>query len=677
MCIRRMRKKIAGLLCAGCVALLLGACGETTGQENIGTANHGKQEVQQGTTEQKEVQVDDDGQKDSTQAEQKDEKQESQKAEELTTGMFSKGSGVYAEAFELVLDAEKKGDIYYTLDGSDPTTSETAVLYENPIAITDRNGVANVVSAVDPVLFSGNFNYPHSSGYKFECKIEAPSDSAVEKGIVVRAVVKKADGSFGDVQAATYFIGTPEEYVQGLTESCAASGQSLAVISLAVNYEDFFDSEKGIYVKGDTFQEDLNELLSSGEKLRDGETARSLDANYKQRGRDWERVAHMLMFEFSPEGIVEVLNQQCGVRIQGNYSRSDLQKGLRLYARKDYGDNNFRYAVFGEEYKNDQGEVMDKFKNLVLRNGGNCAFTSKFNDAFWQSLVRDTAVETKQSRPCVVYLNGEYWGLYVLEEDYTDDYFEDLHGVNKDDVVVYKGDAESYAIGYSLDEGEIPEGEDVDYYFRDLLAFFDTHNDLKSQEDYEAFIKLVDPQSVMDYFAVQCWINNKWDWPGKNWSMWRTVNTDAGNAYADGRWRFVFYDVEFGGVSGSSDARTNTIREDNYKPKGLLDMDTENPAVLCFAYLMTNEGFRKEFCDKLLGLSEGLLEKEAALKRLEEFEAVYGPLYKQFFDRYPGTGNEKDALKGGYATSKCIRDFLGKRDGYIQKMVDYCNTTLE
>ena len=45
---------------------------------------------------------------------------------------------------------------------------------------------------------------------------------------------------------------------------------------------------------------------------------------------------------------------------------------------------------------------------------------------------------TKASRPCVVYLNGEYWGLYVLEEDYSDNYFESHYGVNKDDVVVYK-----------------------------------------------------------------------------------------------------------------------------------------------------------------------------------------------------------------------------------------------
>ena len=646
-----LRKKLFTSMMVACMVIGLAACSENSGQA-------GNDTVQSNTEVEKE--------------------QEKEAQEEVeASGLFSRAGGVYAEGFELTLEAEEKGEIYYTLDGSDPTNSDTAIRYEAPIEIVNRKGAANVVSAVKPVLFSGNYNYPHNSGYKFECKIEAPTDDAVEKCTVVRAALKKADGSFEEAQAATYFIGTTEEYVQGLAESCAASGQDLAVISITIDYADLFDSEKGIYVKGDVFQDALDEYLSSGQKLREGETARSLDANYKQRGRDWEREANMTMFEFNPDGAVEVLNQQCGIRIQGNYSRSDLQKGLRLYARSDYGDNNFRYAVFGEDYKNDEGQVMDKFKNLVLRNGGNCAFTSKFNDAFWQSLIRDTAVETKQSRPCVVYLNGEYWGLYVLEEDYTDDYFEDSHGVNKDDVVVYKGDAETYDIGYSLDEGEIPEGESVDYYFRELIEFFNTHSDLKAQEDYEEFVKLVDPESVMDYFAVQCWINNKWDWPGKNWSMWRTVNTNHDNEYADGRWRFVFYDVEFGGVSGSSDARTNTIKEDNYKPKGLLDMDTDNPAVLCFAYLMTNDGFREECCNKLLGLSDGMLGKEAALDRLQKFEEIYGPLYDQFFDRYPGTGSSQEALNGGYATAKCIRDFLEKREDYIQKMVDYCNTTLE
>ena len=589
---------------------------------------------------------------------------------------LSHNSGIYAEEFLLTLTGLESGTVYYTLDGSDPATSSTAIEYTAPVSITDRADAANVVSAVDPVLIAGSFNKPNKDRNGFVSELYAPEDEAVDKCTVIRSAVKLSDGTFGGETSATYFIGTPEEHIEGLAESCAAAGTSLAVISLSMNYDDLFGSESGIYVKGDIFDEALEEFLIEEKRVRDGETARSLDANYKQRGREWEREAAMVMFEFDENGATQVLNLNCGVRIQGNYSRSDIQKGLRLYARKDYGDNNFRYAVFGEDYLNDDGDVMDKYKTLVLRAGGNCAFTAKFNDTYWQSLLHDSACETKQSRPCVVYLNGEYWGLYVLEEDYSNDFFEDVHGVNKDNVVVYKGDAETYALGYKLDEGDIPEGEDEDYYFSDLTAFFDSHTDLKDQAAYDEFVKLVDPESVRDYFAVNVWINNKWDWPGKNWSMWKVTVPEGDTPYGDGRWRFCLYDIEFGGVSGGGDARTNTIKEDNYKPNGLLDMDTNNPAVLCFAYLMTNEGFRTDFYDRLLGLSEDEFEKTAALDKLSQFEAIYGPLYDQFFTRYPETGDKEGALNGGYASSACIRDFISRRSENIQRMIDWSEKIL-
>ena len=129
--------------------------------------------------------------------------------------------------------------------------------------------------------------------------------------------------------------------------------------------------------------------------------------------------------------------------------------------------------------------------------------------------------------------------------------------------------------------------------------------------------------------------------------------------------------MEFGGVSGKGDAGTNTIKEDNYKPNGLLDMDTSNPAVLCFAYFMTNEGFRKDFCDKLTELSDGAFEKTAALERLQLFEDTYAPLYDQFFERYPETGSAEDAVNGGYASILCIREFVENRSRYIEKQIKF------
>lgn len=594
--------------------------------------------------------------------------------------VLSQESGIYGEKFSLAMTAvEENTEIYYTIDGSNPTTSETAIKYEGEIEITDRKGDKNVVSAVSTSEISGNFNEISFSEKGYVCTIENPSDESVDKCTVVRAVAKNSDGSFGAESSATYFIGTMEEHIQGLSESCKASGMDLAVISLSVNFDDFFGSENGIYVKGDIFAEDFQNYMSENgtSSLYDPETARKIDANYKQRGKAWERETRLVMLECNADGVTEVLNQTCGVRIQGNYSRSDIQKGLRLYARDMYGSKNFKYAVFGDEYKSSDGETMDKFKKLVLRAGGNCAFNAKFNDTFWQSLAESTACETKQSRPCVVYLNGEYWGLYILEEDYDNDHFEEKYGVEKDDVIVYKGDAESLALGYKLDEGDLPEGEsDESYYFNELLSFINSHKSLKNQSDYDEFAKLVDVESVKDYFLIQCFINNKWDWPGKNWSMWKTANVDPSNPYADGKWRLMFYDLDFGGVNGSSEARDNTVQNANYKENGLLDMNTNNPAVLSFALLMTNDNFRSEFCEEMLALPEGIMNKDNALEVLNTFEGTYSPLYDQFFARYEGTNTSDDAINGGYASVKCLREFLEKRENNLKLMTKYIERIL-
>ena len=587
---------------------------------------------------------------------------------------FSQESGFYESGFSLELTANEGEKIYYTTDGTDPRTSATREEYTAPIEIKDRSNDPNVVSAVPTEMISGNFNEFSFGEGDFWCNKKAPSDNAVDKCTVIRASSEKSDGSVSKSFSGSFYIGSAEEHIKGLKESCEAAGHDLAVMNITMDYADLFDSKIGIYVKGDIFNKALEDYKASGESI-ENETARQLDANYKQRGKEWERNCHIELNEISAEGnVTNALSQDCGIRIQGNYSRSDLQKGFRLYARKKYGEKKFNYEVF-EGLKNASDETIDSFKTLTLRAGGNCAFTAKFNDTYWQSLMTELDGSTKASRPCVVYLNGEYWGLYVLEEDYSDNYFESHYGVNKDDVVVYKGDAETYQSGYKLDEGKLPEGEtDEGYFFRELTDFFASHKDLSAQADYEEFSKLVDTDSVRDYFLAEVWINNKWDWPGKNWSMWKVQNTDSSNEYADGKWRFMFYDVEFGGVSGEGDAWTNTMKEDNYKPKGLLDTDTKNPAVLSFAYLMSNEDFRNDFNDRLLKMSEGTFEKEKALDRLAEFESIYSPLYEQFFTRYPETGSAEEALHGGYASSDCIRAFINKRDKSIQSIVDWTNS---
>lgn len=590
------------------------------------------------------------------------------------TVTFSKSSGVYSAKFDLKLTCAGSSKIYYTTDGSNPTTSSTRVLYKTAIKVAGRSNDNNYVSAVDPFLFDAANVAVNSKRDGFISTLNSkPSNSAVDKCTVIRAAALDKQGKYTAVATNTYFVGNIADHIKGIKDSCKAAGTDLAIMSLSIDYKDMFDPKTGIYVKGDIYNNALKDYLKSGNGLK-ADTSRRLDANYYQTGNEWERNVHVDYLESDGTSTSLELQQDCGIRIQGVYSRSDLQKGFRLIADKDYGKKNFDYPFFGTGLKDDTGATMAKFKSLTLRAGGNCAFTAKYIDTYWQSLVKDMKVDTQTSRPCIVYIDGEYWGLYILQEDYSQDYFADTHGVNKDDVVLYKEDEEKPAPGYKLDLGSLPKGvTDESYYLKDLLDFFQTHKDLSSDTDYNAFSKLVDIDSARNYYAIQIWINNKWDWPGKNWSIWKTTKVDDSNPYADGRWRFIFYDLDFGGVMGNGDVNGNAIRDDGYDPSGLLYTNTPSLSRLIYAYLMSNKNFRNDFATSLQALTDKNFKYNTAISALDKYNNTYSPLFDQFFARYPGAGTKYGSISGGFGSYQCIKSFLTSRSSYIKPMLDYVN----
>ncbi len=614
---------------------------------------------------------------------------------------MSKGTGCYDNDFKLEMAAGENGekyDIYYTTDGSDPRTSDTRVKYKAPISVSDRSEDDNYMSAVDPALFDSANIYYDAETDSIKDIYDAPKFDEVDKITVVKAACVNKDKEYSSVTTNTYFIGDIKNHIKGIADAAEADGRAVSIMSITVDYDDFFDNEKGIYVRGklmDDFLSESEDGLSAG-TVNNGEL-RKAPANYRERGSEWERSAHIDYIESDGETTEVKLQQDCGIRIQGNYSRSDIQKGLRLYAREDYtpGLKNFEYPFFEDE-KNIEGEVIAKYKKLVLRNGGNSAFINKYNDQFWQNLLRESYCDTQNSRPCVVYINGEYFGLHLLQVDYCGKYFEEKYNVLDDSVVSYKGDAEEYETGYCIDDGTLPAGETDDGYFlEDLLKFYKKHKNLKSDKDYEKFCQIVDPDSVRDYYAAELWGNNQWDWPGKNWFIWRatesvgmsTVTKESDvvtgatvtKNYADGRWRFAYCDMEFCGWS-KDDATKNTIAEDNYMEKGMLDMGTKNVAVLMFAYLMTNDTWRTSFYDKLLSLADNEFEKERAIANLDELKGTYYPLLEQNYRRFYGKENVYQAMLntdnsggGGY---EAIKGFIKERPKHVDEMIEWCEKIL-
>ncbi|MCD8149945.1 MAG: chitobiase/beta-hexosaminidase C-terminal domain-containing protein [Clostridiales bacterium] len=91
----------------------------------------------------------------------------------IPTPQIEVESGSYSEYFTVKITAEKKTlDIYYTLDGSTPTTDDT--LYEEPVEISEQGTIILIAICADE---DGNCSEPVSAVYKVA--LEAPDTPTV------------------------------------------------------------------------------------------------------------------------------------------------------------------------------------------------------------------------------------------------------------------------------------------------------------------------------------------------------------------------------------------------------------------------------------------------------------------------------------------------------------------
>lgn len=565
-------------------------------------------------------------------------------AEPKTILEVSHSSGTYESAFTLTLASKPGAEIYYTTDGSNPITSETRQVYSNGIAITDRKNDRNVLAAV-PQNKIQTMNHAGD--------LIVPSDRAVDKCTVLRAVAIHADGEQSDIVTNTYFVGDMSQHITGIQDSVRAAGQDLAVISITMDQDDLFDEKRGIYAIGSD---------------RD-------HPNFKEKGKDWERSCHIDYFESDGTETSLELAQDCGIRIQGNYSRENIQKSFRLFAREDYGTKNFKYPFFSG-LTNAEGETMKKFKTLVLRNGGNDSFNYKYKDNFIQSFLHEQGCETLHGRPCVVYLDGEYWGHYVLQDDVSDNFLQEKHGVVKENVVVYKGsDDPKYAqYKFKLDQGELPQGvTDEDYYLQETFQFLDSH-DLSNDEDYREFMsKYMAEDSAVGYFASMLYLNNRYDWPEKNWSIWRTTD-DARETctYEDGRWRFSIYDLDLTtNTTWNTGGNLEGVKEDQISTLNKPGSDLVIPNL--FGNMMKNESFRIKLAEKVKELATDVLTKQQVDANGEKYYGSYRPLYDQFRKRFLSRNDDWFA-QSNYNDNM---EWLRQRISYADVLVDHLENVTE
>ena len=220
----------------------------------------------------------------------------------------------------------------------------------------------------------------------------------------------------------------------------------------------------------------------------------------------------------------------------GNDSWAYDQRGFDMICRDQFGHNDdIDHQIFPEKTRED-------FQRLILKPGASDNYPfepggAHIRDAFVHTLSEraEMLLDERTWRPCVVYLNGEYWGIYELREkyddhDYTDYYYDqgkfDLHYLK-----TWGGTWEEYTTF-----PEILGGPQQDW---DDLTTFIMSNNMAPGPDFDYVKSRLKWASLCDYFMFNSYVVNQ-DWLNWNTAWWHG-NDPSGSKL---KWRYTLWDMD-------------------------------------------------------------------------------------------------------------------------------------
>jgi len=318
---------------------------------------------------------------------------------------------------------------------------------------------------------------------------------------------------------------------------------NLPVVSLVTPTANLFDNTIGIYVQG------TNGIVGCG------------DGNAYNWNQSWDRPANFELFDRQK---ISRLNQEVDIQTAGCASLTfNPQKSLHIQPKKKLGSNRLKYPIFSSR-------PHLQYKDITLRNSGNDFKYSMMRDGMMQSLVMGRMdIEYLAYEPAVLFMNGEYYGIQNLRQRSNADLMFTEHGLDNEEVEMI----ENFEIQY-------------DPRYLELINYIQS-NDISSNSVYNELKNKMDVSSYIQVLLTNIFVAN-YDWPHNNIRMWKKK--------ADGKWRWILFDTDFG---------FNLYIEDLHNFNSLTYALGENPekqtqpwATQLFKRLIENESFRNELIDR-------------------------------------------------------------------------------
>jgi hypothetical protein len=524
-------------------------------------------------------------------------------AKRLEQPTFSVEGGIYESGFSLTITSNIEGSsIYYTMNGEEP--NKRSLNYKEPIFI-DKNNNATVI----------------------------------------RAIVTKKGYQDSNIITHSYFV-----------NEVMYQNKHIPIVSIVTDPYNLYDYKKGIYVSGRIYDEWLE---------KNSEVISNIPANYTQKGKDWERSAHVEIFGGDN---ITVMNQNIGIRISGGFSRAKIIKSLSLYARKSYDDKDFFLYDFSDN-GNKTGRLS--LSKLVLRTPSTDALGSFFRDDLIQGFITDDLnLDTQKSNTCIVFINGEYFGIQSIKEAYNKEYLSSYYNIPTSDVVILKNPTGT--AGIEISDGFV--GDEMHY---NRMYQFIYENDMSIHSNYEYIKTLMDVDNFMEYNILQIYSANR-DWPGNNVKVWRQraeKYNETATYGRDGRWRWLVFDLDYGlGLY----SKEHSIRYSF----DMLDFATKengpiwpNPpwSTVMLRSLLKNNDFKLKFINKFADRLNTIYSENNVLDEITRYKNIYANYVNEHIKRWNIFKNDITLWE---SEIKILEEFALNRPWYVrEQIIKYFNLT--
>ena len=556
-------------------------------------------------------------------------------------------SGWYKNSLNIeISNPNKNGIILYTLDGSEPLFENIdAALpyevnyfykeqgmsnyntdrknkthqYEGSILLSEKSNEANDISEIITTYFD-----------QFGIKWKKPAKKQPKANILkIRAF---HNGEYSPTITKTYFI-----------EGQSIINHSLPVISIVADNFDFFSFNEGIFVEGKRY-------FDAGGT----ENTYTNKGNYQRDGDFFEKPISFEFFEDKESKFA----QNLGVRIHGGGARRNPNKGLRIYARKEYDDSNTMEYSFFPENKNKLGKDITDYKRLLLRNGGD--LSDYLTDDVVHQVIKYMNIGTQNSRPAVNYFNGEYWGLVNIRDRIDNNYIRNYYELDPDQVIMINAPW-GQSSSANIESGEV---NDIDDY-RSLYNLV-TKGNIENDTAFELVKSKLDVLSYIDFVTSFVYFNNV-DWYGeKHYRYWKSKKI-SNNPFEDGKYRLIVWDFDASFHFGAGfNTLVNWIHPEG---KGNQYATNDPEKTLFLRSLLKNNEFKNLFINRFYDLINSSFNPKRIIEIADSHFKLIETEFENHNDRwgyYPSSLN----LIYNYKNSlNYIKSYVGARPELQREML--------